>query len=334
MVAITNPPNRHYPRILASQNFSGLIVLQTLKLNDCGIETIFDYVGRTLRFLDLSNNPIIHLDLSIFWIFINSRYRERELSNYKMFFFENTLVECDCDFYKVRNITAISFESYFYEYVKFSCKAAVKDWLNVRICDGNQMMYPKSCCLDHPNINVYAFPYFEIKFSGADVTLHINQAKPRQYRLWIQVIDNLPVRRKRNCPDREWIQRSSNCLMFSNLRETIDIRYILHRSETNMFCVMYLSHSKSVWPLHCIVIRNNLIYEMSKTLAGNVFIIPITFALLGLIIGSCGGLIKESYQIRRLERADICNDYEAPAGFTGNYETNEQHGNEYIEIIP
>lgn len=332
-LAITNPPNSNYSRTLAPQNFSGLLILHTLVLKGCGIETIlehtFDKIGHTLGMLILSNNHIKHVSLNIYWVFINSRYRD----NYKMFLLENNLVECDCQFYEVRNTTAISFNSFFVDINAFTCNAVAADV--AEMCEDRQYIHTKNCCLDHPNIDVYAYPYFKIKLLETNKLLSINLTKERPYRLWIQNLDDPETRRKHRCPNKGWLQQSVNCLMFLNVTEMISIR---HKSELTLVCVVYLVYSKSVWPLHCITVRHYFSDELM-----NIFsevIISIVCSVFGLAVGLCGWLIKATYQMRRAghdndEAFQLQQSYDIPIELTNKTpagELNVKNCDEYVNI--
>lgn len=311
-VAITNPPNKYIPRFLSPHNFSSFTIVQILTLNNCGIESIsehtFDTIGHTLRILDLSHNRIKHLSLDIFWIFINSRYRERqtEIANYKMFYFQDNLVECGCEFYEVRNVTAISFHI---QNENFTCNSGGNTATTKldSVCEGNQIINVNRWSLDHPNIDVFAYPSFNMHFNHLAKTVSVNQLKHRQYRLWIQNFNDPELKRKQKCPNRGWILQSVHCLILANVTEVIKVNTYLKKSELSQYCVIYLMYSQPIWPLHCITVRHLLNEDLEKW---NIAL-PGAAALFGLTLGIFVLCVQEFGRVNKSIELEVeANEYQ------------------------
>lgn len=292
---ISNPSDFYYPRILAPQNFSGLLIMEKLNLAACGIEAIldrtFDSIGRTLITLNITENPLKCLTLDLLWAFISSRPHRRTRLNRSLFAMKN-LVKCDCEFYDMKNITLISFKYVAFAYENITCipNAAYSP----DTCKGSQNVHPHNWCLDHPNISLYS--YFDVRFKRMELeTLNIsqNQYKHRKYRLWMQSFNDPEVKRKQRCPNSGWLQRSIACVMLSNVTATIDIHNYLNKSELTLFCAMYLVQYRSAWPLHCITIRDYLTEDLVRW---TFWISSFACAFCGLAVGILAFCIREFYR--------------------------------------
>lgn len=91
-------------RALTATNFTSIRRLNALSLVDCGIETIdlhtFDVIGRTLRYLSLSDNRIKFISVDMFRNIIESKYHAIVVIKH------NAPLECSCE---TRDVNAMQY---------------------------------------------------------------------------------------------------------------------------------------------------------------------------------------------------------------------------------
>lgn len=312
-VIIQNPPDRHCTRILAPQNFSGLSFIARLALKNCGIEAIldqtFDYIGRTLVELNLSHNPLMQINLEVFWIFITFPPTQSDFVDEKLLIFVQNTYECDCSFYELKNMTMISFGTSAFPGAERKITCVEPSTSVDTKCGDKQLIHVDNWHLNHSTIKLYAFPRFQIEFNRLDGSVIVKQVQRRLYRLWIQNLNDPEIKRKLLCPNRGWLHDSINCLILSKTTEVIDIRHQIAQSELTLICVMYLVNFKAVWPLQCATIRRPF---NNKNSNGTHSIM--TFGTVGLLIGlfiSCA-LVKytsKKMSIEECQRPPESYDY-------------------------
>lgn len=273
-------------RFLSADNFTGLPVIESISLHFFGIELIlehtFDFIGETLDRIYLSCNNIKHLTYTLFAIFLNS-----QCMNQKALSIVTADIECDCDFYELRNMSliALKYPKSLVDYLEFyTCR---NEWPTIEKCPASQQIHSRSVCLELPYFELFAYPEFNVH--AVDDELIIETMAAVKYRLLIINHSTIEKRKSTKCPSKFWANQSVKCFQFSRLQSAIAINQTIWRSDLMTIYIIYVSAFNEVWPLH---IRSMRI-EQSEWIIGEFIInallcfccvLPLSI-LLGLFIG-------------------------------------------------
>lgn len=244
--------------ILASNNFTGLAVVQEMHLVRCGIIGImdgtFDFIGETLLNIDLTGNQLFTVTMDLFRVFLdefsNMQYPVKCLT-----LLGNPLI-CNHEFYKLRNVTVITFGYLSGNYGSIRCEnIAIGDNNEFNISNNLQTLHTKRWHLNHAEIEVYAYPKFQLKFDKKKITLIVKQLHKSRYRLLVQNYSKTDIESLRKCPNKWMISKSISCLLLKNMTEIIAIQNYMNNFDPIMFCIIYISFNRKTWPLHCTTIH-------------------------------------------------------------------------------
>lgn len=244
-------------RTLAPANFSRLPVIRYLSFKSCGIATIlantFDYIAYTLKYLNLNNNKLKTLRYEMFAAFL-----DRYIGNRKYFYFYMIDgLQCDCDFFTLKNVSLISLDIYasveFEKWQRASICHEYADRQPVATCDELDSIDPIKICLAHNSIRKYSYPKFGMRLDRQ--MLEINSTARREYRLWIVNHRAIAHEKRAKCPCNDWIQGSVTCLLFANESVSISLGKFLQRSELTTIGIIYVMANKNLWPLHMVTVH-------------------------------------------------------------------------------
>lgn len=243
-----------YPmHVIAGSNFTGLPAIQHLELAYCGIEVIladtFNFIGETLVTLHLEQNRLTTVQFSTFRQFLEKwprfGYTSKVLNLY------DCELECDCEFYKLRNITVIAMG---HLVLNGSCTATRNyNMYSTECFDDFQVIHTNRLHLRRRKYTSYAYFKFELRMLIDNTTLIISNPLEQPFQLLILTSNGQPSKPK--CPNRYWLQHWMPCWRLSNPVERIPVKRYLHQSTVTLFCVTSLLSQDGIWPLHCISFR-------------------------------------------------------------------------------
>lgn len=234
-------------RLLAAQNFTGLLAVRFLIMTNCGIESIeigaFDQICDTLEEINFNDNHLLKVNVDMFRTFL-----DKSLSNIeplaKQFRFSSGVghphLNCTMEFYRLRNASLVSQLSA----VFMICRN------DIHVMDDSrqQIIHPQRWHLKHPVVYKYAVPKFQFHFDAAARTLRIMQSNFNHYRVLIWSIN------QRTSDGRcQLLQTNVKCHRKNRIIETIDIPE-QSDSDQNLVaaCVIHISLRKQSVPLHCV----------------------------------------------------------------------------------
>lgn len=244
---------------LGACNFTGLVVLQEMHLVRCGIMAIlvgtFDFIGETLKYINLSGNRLTTLTIDLFLIFLDWNRSPFYVTKW-LALLDNPL-HCNYEYYRLRNMTLISFGTVFGSEQLMSC---IQDTSVIHTYAENsdndlQFIHANRWHLNHPENDVYSYPNFQLKFDVRTVSLAIKHSQKGRFRLL--VIGQYPMYNKlyRRCPNRWIILSTISCVTRQNTTDYLLLTKYLIENELTTFCVIYISVNRQIWPLHCATIR-------------------------------------------------------------------------------
>lgn len=255
-ITVGNPMSVVYSRILSNEDFAGLCAVISLLLNNCGIEAIlegtFDFIGGTLRDLDLGLNKIKHLAFGMLFKFFDSRAINGD--SHKVLHLGDNLFQCNCEFYLLKNVTLISFGHRYIadRYIRCNSKLLI---VSNETCDDIQIIHPERMHLTYPYgyVRPYAYVKFQLKLvrDQRNVVVRVRQFEARRYRLWIHNLNEPHLVSKLKCPNKVWLTESIKCFTFAKREVNISIERFLQKSSHTIFCIVFLRYPEKVWPLHC-----------------------------------------------------------------------------------
>lgn len=247
---------------LGPNNFTGLKALQDMDIVSCGIvmimENTFEYIGETLKRLDLTGNNLKIVRGDVFHPFLDSKKSLRLYS--KFINLHSNPMECSCAFYALRNMTLISFGYTKYQLDIMKCRnsdANDIDDMHMTKCDTSQLIHSRRFHVANAGVDIYAYPRFQINLILKDTCLMIRQFSRGKYRLLIQNHNEPDDRKKTRCPNKWWMLESVHCLLLRDSIEKIPIAKYIRNSKLTTFCVIYVSAFKRIWPLHCTTIQRS-----------------------------------------------------------------------------
>lgn len=240
-------------RQIAKANFTGLITVHLIMLNECGIETIaagaFDQIAKTLTTIILVGNPLLTFDLATFRFFLDT-WNVYTLERPKMFTlsYQNFMpIECTMDFYRLRNATMIAFHFGRLNFMAMYCKNDI----NGKAHEGQQHIHPARWHLNHSGIVEYTFPEFKLNFHAANRSLMIVQHEADDYRLFIWTIsERTSSERERNA-----FHPRVQCRRSNQTIESVVVPTFGDGSNLIAACIIHISYRKQSLPLHCRTIR-------------------------------------------------------------------------------
>lgn len=279
--------------ILAARNFSRLTKLKSLRLIRCGIVAIldgtFDSVGMTLETIDLSGNQLSKLTADLFRVFFDINFNLHKKTVKSLTTYGNLMLLCDNEFYKLRNISLIA-SGWFTDNYKFlRCRQEVLCNETTPIANDTQLIDITKWHLNHSHadLQIYAYINFQLKLLITNVSLLVKQLAPHKFRLLTVSPSEKIHQRNPKC----LAENNVKCLVFYNAIEEIPIGDFIKNSELTLFCIIYISINKHVWPLHCITVRrpppmmeNMFSWTHSPTEISLVFVSSITGIILGLFV--------------------------------------------------
>lgn len=252
-------------RLLAAANFSALVNIKIIRLNDCGIEIIesntFELVYKTLRALHLSNNKITNLDYKILHPLIEE-LDVNIMSQVALSLKGNPLI-CSCNFYEFQSIFfwIFNYDIHALHSITIDCVSFSDQ--QMLDCFGMQTIHANNICINNFPTNTILYPKFAIKRNEEKII--VNATIARKYRFWAHnLIDTRQFNSKwgysvQKCLANGILQSSVRCFLFSNITEAIPLNAfsnIVNATPAIMqFCVNYVSSNpKKMWPLHCITV--------------------------------------------------------------------------------
>lgn len=276
------------PRFLHASNFSGLSVVESIKLENCGIEYIddgtFDYVSATLRHLDLQRNHIKNLRFKLFEIFFD---KWQKSSKFLLLLFSN--IECNCHFYETKNISLISFGFFEPPYIhdRMKCNAS-QTIIQSTSCQNSHAygIQTKKMCISIPLYTHLWYPKFNLRV--VDNILNISTTINSKYRLIILNHWRMwkPKKKIFKCPDKYWLNESISCYTFPNQSQAISIQHFLSKSRLVTFGVVFLSTNKKIWPLNIASVYNAYGHDKHTQMIFSYYMIMMLSASAGFVLGT------------------------------------------------
>lgn len=308
-ISVTCLENRFH--LISSENFTGLPVVEELRIAYCGIEVIdvgaFDRIVDTLQRLALVGNPLLQLNFDRFRLYLDkwnaiTTKRSKHLQLYE----DDTLpFKCSMDFYRLRNASLISFKYHPERIRDLACKHDIHEE------DGGsqqslQAIHPARLHLNHTGILKYTFPKFRLLYDAARRQLKVAQwTDADNYRLFIWAIgaNTLPMQNASNedqwhCPLPIWSTTNVGCQRRNRSEEVVIIPKFDDRfNDLIAVCVIHVSMPKQSVPLHCSTIRvadrlassNHFFVVMFLVISVFVAIMAIFFMFWKCILMNIGG---------------------------------------------
>lgn len=246
---------------LGPNNFTGFKAVQDMDIVSCGIvlimENTFDYIGETLKRLDLTGNNLKIIRGDVFHPLLDSK---KSLKLYSKFIdLQGNPTVCNCAFYALRNMTLISFGYTKYQLDIMKCGNSdendIDDVHTTTNCDTSQLIHTERFHVANAGVEIYAFPRFQINLILKGTSLVIRQFSRSKFRLLIQNHNEQDDRKKTRCPNKWWMSESVHCLLLRDTIEKIPVAEFIRNSKLTTFCVIYVSAFKRIWPLHCTTIQ-------------------------------------------------------------------------------
>lgn len=237
-------------RILTAHNLNGLINVRHLMLNGCSIVSIetgaFDVVGRKLEYLSLDNNNLKQLQFSSFLIVF-----ENSVANKHINLRHNRYLECNDDFYKIRNISTIH-----------KTWMAIDSGMHTNCTDpdiskprgtskGVQLITCKRFFQRNCFYNFYAYPTIEFKLMShaSEDIVRVKGQEIENYKLII-FNHNYGRSRWKRCNPEEWVKTNVRCLILTNKISEITVSEYVAKSRLTSFIVMLRIQPLSIWPMN------------------------------------------------------------------------------------
>lgn len=279
-------------RALTSTTFHGLLKIRTLALIRCNIEAIesntFDLVGRTLTYLNLSENRLTKISATFFRAIFDTfsdAYRY-------MYLAPNPFV-CDCDFYEFRNwsIYLRNYQSVHSNEslpLKLQCigPSHPMQCANLQTISKEKFHFPLS------KIDVYSFPKVDLRVIGSLLLIKPNSSL--NFRIFIDQHKIAEKRKHSKCPSPEWLRNSIACLSWatgdSDRSILVPVGKYLYASEFTTFHAILIEPNKRVWPLHIQTVFNNPNKKLTELDAVDVVVMLascLTGALCGILLSMC-----------------------------------------------
>lgn len=244
-------------RILAPDNFTALPAIEHLTLADCGIEAIlnhtFDYIGETLRFLDLNQNAFMELEPKIFYTLLDS-YR---FDNVRI---AGNVMECNCRFYALRDLIRMNAHKRLY-FKPITCIQSHARNFTIDECTHLQVINMKrlniEMYLDY-NVNWIAYRKFFIKYKPLTKQIMVQVENIERYRILI-INQNFMWTKKskgqRCYPNQQCLANLTNCFLVTADNANFSIAKYFPDSDLISLAVIHVSASKRIWPLHYVTVR-------------------------------------------------------------------------------
>lgn len=295
----TNAP-LNASRVLESTDFSQLPRIQILALRFCSITSIqpgtFDYIGETLALIDLSFNKLTTIESSRFSVFLDTSIKS---SKYLLFYYNP--IECDCNYYELRNLTLFLRNHY-------SREGKMPDYFErcddakynaSTTCTNLQDISMRKLNNHQPVISKYSFPKVDLRVANGMLSAR-TQFKAK-FRLWIQSYVWIEVRKRTKCPSPQWLRESVTCVLIGGDDKVLPVHQYLQRSNLTTFYVILSVANKYVWPLHIQSVRTN---EEAKQLhLVMVLVVVLTLCLGGFAFGL--GLANNFWRCAQGRRCEI-----------------------------
>lgn len=239
-------------RSLQQSNFSRLPSIEMLGLINLGIEDIepetFDFIGETLTVLDLTLNKLKTIETRWFASFLDTNKRE---SAYKFLWYHFNPMECNCDFYEVRNFTI--YLNHFHNVREFKqrphCEIGREGKHNLK-CDHLQTLSKEKIHFSESAIMTYSFPRVNIRVRLDNGMLLVRTKFRSKFRVLIQNWRTVERRKRSKCPSPQWIRYSITCFLLSHENSTIPIHKYLNRTILTTIYVILTEPNKRAWPMH------------------------------------------------------------------------------------
>lgn len=275
---------------MAANNFTGLPAIREINLVNCGIVSIeigaFDEIAKTLIALHFIANPLLQLSLDHFRYYLDKwPAYGRHVPKHLLLFYPGDLpYQCSLEFYRIRNMTMISFHYAANNMKKLYCENDIH-LANVSAQPPQQLVHPKRWHLNHSLIHEYVFRKFQLRFDAINRTMFVSQFDSDDYRLFVWPINRKTLIGKRKCP----LAADAKCQRRRKPIETIAGTELRNDSGLIAACVIHISMRKESVPMHCQTIRLDLdvddrtiddfvfnwLYYGLAMLIGTVVLIPI-----------------------------------------------------------
>lgn len=255
--------------VLGPQNFSSLVAIESLSLNQCGIESIlektFDLISETLIWFSLSSNMIKKVAVALFVTFLDRKVSDMNYAytRTKGLQMGNNIIECDCDIYELTHLLFVSFQympkKAFYDVLL--CGPSVSNetqLLNHYKCPNIQEIHNNRLCRTNPQLPSYSYTRFEMTFNNKTETILIKTAASQRYRLWMINHNSVVAKNGDRCPNATWLNSSTRCFLLKHGTHTFPASGYIHKSDFTTFCIIYLMENKSSWPVHCLTVLRDL----------------------------------------------------------------------------
>lgn len=244
-------------RSLHRSNFTKLICIQLLQLQDCNIDTIhpetFDFIGDTLYFLDLTSNKLTTVDPLWFQKFLDTN-----CGFYKMLQYNFNPVQCNCNFYALQNLT-IYLRTYtsVHNAISQALRATCLESDQMAECDNLQTLSRDKLFLTNESvIPQYAYPKVNLRLRS-DILYAFTTFKMK-FRLLILSHERIENRKQTKCVSPAWIRDSIKCLLVPGDKKAIRMVPYLRKSYLTTTFAILTHPEKQVWPLHIQTIRHRV----------------------------------------------------------------------------
>lgn len=303
----------HYDisRSLQPSNFTRLPSIQALSIIHFGIEDIepdtFDFIGETLNWLDLTLNKLKTIETRWFAIFLDTNKNNRP---YKFLWYKFNPMECNCDFYEVRNFTIYlnHFHNMHTEH-EFSqrphCEIGREGKHNMK-CDNLQTLQKEKIHFSESAIPTYSYPKVNIRVQLDNGTLFVQTKFRSKFRVLVRNWRSAERRKRTKCPSPEWIRLSITCFLFSRENPAIPFRQYLNQTILTTIFVILTEPKKRVWPMHIQTV--NTVQQVKQDLC----------IILGAICGwfAIFAAILIIYYFNRMKKRVLMEEFVAEGGLS------------------
>lgn len=243
-------------RTLTAADFAKLSVVEKLRLNQLGIVDIepntFDFIGMTLREIYLHDNLLKHIQARWFAEFFDKQW----LYNRKMIYYQYNPLECDCDFYEMRNLTLFMRLPHGYYPLEDDSWELTHECFGqnpMPVCVNLQEIRRDKLHVTDTPVETFAYPKVNLRIDN-DILIALTNYT-MTFRILLQKYNSIEIRKRTRCPSPQWLRENVLCWMLPGEKKRISVAQFIQESSLTTFLAILIDGHKRVWPLHIQTIR-------------------------------------------------------------------------------
>lgn len=232
-------------RSLKKSIFKQLPKIRILILIQCGLEHIdsetFNFIGKTLVRLDISENRLKIINPNWFSVFLDMNRMDEDKN---ATFLNNPLV-CDCNLYEVYVLTFHVTRSYRRNHFQFDTGSCSAHFIGL-VC-GEQTISGKKLHLTDGNFIATQYKFVKVNLHVSNGLLIATTGFQLKFRVLVQSHVHIVKKKRSRCPS---LAASLTCLLLPGSVKVLPIDKFFKRSTISTFYIVLTIGNKQVWPLH------------------------------------------------------------------------------------